>query len=228
METCAQTPFNHSRGSQLWWRRPPSCRSPARGQPAPHLHRRQGGLLGRVYDRAHLTAHPQQKVTSLHVLRSLGERREAENWQPDQRDELIKKFREDGAADVLAFVTFRDRRGTFYNSPHATRRPKVLCYIDCDGGFQLKRANPASLLLVNEGFACRRLRREVEQARRSISSRARRQGVPARQQAVAVCRREQRRCWCCDAAARSLQGGRGVLLRRDYDEPHWRATPRSS
>jgi hypothetical protein len=110
---------------------------------------------GRVYDRTHLASHPQQKVTSLHVLRSLGERREAENWQPDQRDQLIKKFRDDGAADVLAFVTFRDRKGTFYNSLSCNKQgPKgVLCYIDCDGGsFNLKRANPSALMLENEGF----------------------------------------------------------------------------
>jgi hypothetical protein len=111
--------------------------------------------FGRVYDRAHLTAHPQQKVTSLHVLRSLGERREAENWQPDQRDELIKRFREDGQADVVAFVTFRDRRGPSYNSLTCNKEdPKgVRCSIECDGGsFNLKRINAGAVLLENAGF----------------------------------------------------------------------------
>src|SRR5262249_55735751 len=110
---------------------------------------------GRVYDRAHLASHPQQRVTSIHVLRSLGERPEAENWQPDQREELIKRFREDGSADVLAFVNFRDRKGTFYNSLTCNKEgPKgTLCYIDCDGGsFTLKRANQGAVLLENEGF----------------------------------------------------------------------------
>jgi hypothetical protein len=115
----------------------------------------QEACFGSVYDRTHLASHPQQKVTSIHVLRSLGERREAENWQPDQRDELIKKFRAEGQAEVLAFVNFRDRKGTFYNSLSCNKEgPKgVLCYIDCDGGsFNLKRANPSALLLENEGF----------------------------------------------------------------------------
>ena len=110
--------------------------------------------FGRVYDRAHLASHPQQKVTSLHVMRSLGERREAENWQPDQRSELIKKFRESGEAEVLAFVTFKDRKGAFYNSLTCNKEGAkgTLCYIDCDGGsFSLKQANPA-VLLENEGF----------------------------------------------------------------------------
>jgi hypothetical protein len=110
---------------------------------------------GRVYDRAHLASHPLQKVTSLHVLRSLGERPAAENWQPDQRGELIKKFRDEGQADVTAFVTFKDRKGTFHNFLSCNREgPKgTLCYIDCDGGsFNLRRANPSALLLENEGF----------------------------------------------------------------------------
>src|SRR6185369_256380 len=110
---------------------------------------------GRVYDRAHLASHPLQKVTSLHVLRSLGERREAENWQPNQRDELTKKFRDEGQADVTAFVTFKDRRGTFHNFLSCSKEgPKgTQCYVECDGGrFNLRRANPSALLLENEGF----------------------------------------------------------------------------
>jgi hypothetical protein len=115
----------------------------------------QEACFGRVYDRAHLASHPQQKVTSIHILRGLGERPETENWQPDQGAELIKKFRETGEADVLAFVSFKDRKGTFHNSLTCRKEgPKgTLCYIDCDGGsFNLKRANPSSLLLENEGF----------------------------------------------------------------------------
>src|SRR5262245_11021904 len=72
--------------------------------------------FGRVYDQAHLRSHPQQKVTSVHILRSLGERADAENWQPDSRAEAIKRFREGGETSVSAFVTFRDRRGLFHNS----------------------------------------------------------------------------------------------------------------
>jgi hypothetical protein len=48
----------------------------------------QEACFGRVYDRAHLAAHPNQTVTSLHIFRYLGERPEAENWQASRRDEL--------------------------------------------------------------------------------------------------------------------------------------------
>src|SRR5689334_10203808 len=40
----------------------------------------QEACFGRVYDAAHLKAHPQQKVTSFHIFRSLDDRKEAENW----------------------------------------------------------------------------------------------------------------------------------------------------
>jgi hypothetical protein len=51
----------------------------------------QEACFGRVYDRAHLAAHPNQTVTSLHIFRYLGERPKAENWQASQRDEAIKR-----------------------------------------------------------------------------------------------------------------------------------------
>ena len=69
----------------------------------------QEACFGRVYDRAHLAAHPNQKVTSLHIFRYLGERPEAESWQASQRNDAIKRFRETGYAAVQAFVTFRGR-----------------------------------------------------------------------------------------------------------------------
>jgi hypothetical protein len=111
--------------------------------------------FGRAYDRAHLASHPQQKVTGIHVLRSLGERPEAENWQPDQREEIIKTFREDGRTNVSAFVTFRDRKGTFYNTLGCEKEGKngALCYIECDGGsFLLRRDSVNAVLLNNSGF----------------------------------------------------------------------------
>lgn len=111
--------------------------------------------FGRVYDRGHLASHPLQKVTSLHILRSLAERSEAENWQPNARAENIKKFRESGTTEVSAFVTFRDRRGYFHNSLNCNKENKdgVSCYIECDGGsFLLKRQSANSVLLDNGGF----------------------------------------------------------------------------
>ena len=99
--------------------------------------------FGRVYDAAHLKAHPKQKVSSVHVLRSLEQRRGAENWTPDARAEAIRSFREDGQASVTAFVNFRDSRTTFHNSLTCDKetREGISCMIECDGGsFRLARS----------------------------------------------------------------------------------------
>src|SRR5262245_31954169 len=82
---------------------------------APLFTAEQEACFGRVYDAAHLKAHPKQKVASFHVLRSLERRRTAENWTPDERAETIRNFKEDGQMSVTALVTFRDRKGAFYN-----------------------------------------------------------------------------------------------------------------
>jgi hypothetical protein len=111
--------------------------------------------FGRVYDRTHLSTHPDQKATSIHVFRSLGHRPESEKWYPGERDEEIKRFRDSGQASVTTFVTFRDRRGNFYNHLTCSKedRDGVFCAIECDGGsFKLKRENANSTLLTNNGF----------------------------------------------------------------------------
>lgn len=111
--------------------------------------------FGRVYDKAHLAAHPQQKVTSIHVFRSLDDRKEAENWTPGRRQEQIELFKSDKTVGVDAYVTFRDRKGYFYNSLscHDSSDEGVMCGIDCDGGsFVLKPGNAGSIMLQNNGF----------------------------------------------------------------------------
>jgi hypothetical protein len=115
----------------------------------------QEACFGRVYDGAHLASHPSQKVTSLHIFRSLGERPEAESWRPGKRDEAIKQFRETGEAEVQAFVTFRDRKGYFHNWLTCAKESKdgVSCHIECDGGnFSLKRDSASTAMLSNSGF----------------------------------------------------------------------------
>ncbi len=115
----------------------------------------QEACFGRVYDQSHLAGHPDQKVTGIHIFRSLSERPEAENWRPNQREETIKRFRETGETSVQAFVTFRDRRGYFHNALTCNKETKngVGCYIECDGGsFDLKRESPTTALLHNNGF----------------------------------------------------------------------------
>jgi len=111
--------------------------------------------FGRVYDRAHMASHPDQKAISIHVFRALGHRAESEKWYPGQRDEEIKRFRESGDTSVAAFVTFRDRRGYFRNTLNCNKEDQdgVLCAIDCDGGsFKLKREYANATMLVNHGF----------------------------------------------------------------------------
>jgi hypothetical protein len=111
--------------------------------------------FGRTYDRAYLASHPRQKVTGIHILRSLAERKEAENWRPNAREESISQFRQDGGTTVSAFVTFRDRRGTFHNSLICDKegRDGIHCAVECDGGsFRLQRQTANTVLLNNSGF----------------------------------------------------------------------------
>jgi hypothetical protein len=115
----------------------------------------QEACFGRVYDRTHLAKHPDQKVTSIHIFRSLSERAEAENWRQNQRDEAIKRYRDSGETSVQAFVTFRDRKGYFHNALTCNKETRngVGCYIECDGGsFDIKRESPTTALLSNKGF----------------------------------------------------------------------------
>jgi hypothetical protein len=128
---------------------------PAAAAEAPVFTADQESCFGRVYDLAHLASHPQQKVTSLHVLRALGQRPDAENWRPGERGELIQKFREDSMTGVTAYVTFRDRKGVFNNwfDCHEDPATGANCAVGCDGGsFNLKRASPDAVLLKTEGF----------------------------------------------------------------------------
>jgi len=115
----------------------------------------QEACFGRVYDRGHLASHPQQKATSFHVYRWLGQRPEAENWYAAEREEATRHFREEGRFNVETYVAFRDRRGTFYNDLSCTSDNKggITCAVDCDGGsFNLKRENASAVTLTNNGF----------------------------------------------------------------------------
>src|SRR5262245_47818336 len=56
--------------------------------------------FGRAYDAAHLARHPQQKVTSLHVWRSLRGRPDAENWKPGDRADAIASYRDGKTTNV--------------------------------------------------------------------------------------------------------------------------------
>lgn len=104
-----------------------------RAQAQTSLAANQPACYGRVYDQAHLSRHPRQKVTSLHVWRSAEDRKEAENYMVRKAEDQPEGF------GVDAYVTFRDRRGYFHNSlwcggPADDSKGKNRCSIDCDGG----------------------------------------------------------------------------------------------
>jgi hypothetical protein len=189
---------------------------------------------GRVYDRNHLASHPQQKVTSVHILRTLSERPEAERFEPNQREEEIKKFRETGETNVTALVTFRDRKGTFYNSLTCNKEDRrgTHCYIECDGGsFTLKREAAGTVLLDNGGFVliggCGD---EVEPSQEVYFSPGKDDKVfRLESKPVAACRAEEQK-------AKPIRAGKPLRERfgedetfcfgRDYDAAHLASHPR--
>jgi hypothetical protein len=188
----------------------------------------QEACFGRVYDRAHLAAHPNQTVTSLYIFRYLGERPQAENWQATRRDEAIKRFRQTGQAWVQAFVTFRGRTGYFHNWLVCAKEAKegTNCFVECDGGnFDLKRESARTVLLNNNGFiligGCSE---EVEASKEVYFTPGRDDKVfRLEAKAVAICRAEQ-------GKAIPIRPGRPLRERfqeselfcfgRDYDAAH--------
>jgi hypothetical protein len=193
----------------------------------------QEACFGRVYDRAHLAAHPNQKVTSLHIFRYLGELPEAENWQASQRDEAIKRFRETGYADVQAFVTFRGRPGYFHNWLVCAREAKegTQCFVECDGGtFDLKRESAGTVLLNNNGFiltgGCSE---DVEASKEVYFSPGKDDKVfRLEAKAVAICRAEERKVRPIRPSKplrERFQESELFCFGRDYDAAHLEKHP---
>jgi hypothetical protein len=190
--------------------------------------------FGRVYDAAHLKAHPKQKVTSLHVLRSLEERREAENWTPDARAEAIRSFREEGQASVTAFVNFRDKKGTFHNSLTCDKETAagMTCLIECDGGsFRLNRSGANSVMLNNNGFVliggCGE---EVEEGQiRHFSPGADDKVFRLDSLPIAACRAEQQKATPIPAGPplrERFKEDEQFCFGRDYDPAHLKSNPK--
>jgi hypothetical protein len=193
----------------------------------------QEACFGRVYDRAHLASHPSQKVTSLHVFRPVGDRPQAENWKPSRRDEAIKQFRENGQAQVEAFVTFRDRKGYFHNWLTCNKETNAgaRCYIECDGGsFDLRRESAGTVLLNNGGFVLVGGCGEDVEATEEVYFSPGQDDKMFRLEpkAAAVCRAEQQK-------ARPIREGKPLRERfqeaetfcfgRDYDAAHLASHP---
>jgi hypothetical protein len=194
----------------------------------------QEACFGRVYDRAHLASHPNQKVTSLHIFRSLDDRPEAESWQKDQREQAIKRFHETGETGVQAFVTFRDRQGYFHNWLQCAKEGKdgTHCYIECDGGsFDLKRESTRTALLTNQGFVLVGGCGEDVEASESMHFSPGKDDKVFRLETKppAVCRAEEQK-------ARPIRPGKPLRERlgenevfcfgRDYDDAHLAKHPR--
>lgn len=132
----------------------PALAQDAKTSPLPaHLPLRTEACFGRVYDAAHLAAHPKQKVASLHIAREFGQDPFAE--QAPWTEEALKAVDgEDGRVLVTAYVRLRERKGVYSNalSCAKTGTGTVLCAIDCDGGTFALRPSGSSLLLENGGF----------------------------------------------------------------------------
>ncbi len=194
----------------------------------------QEACFGRIYDRGHLASHPQQKTASIHVLRSLGHRPQSELWYPGAREEEIKRFRETGGTSVYAFVNFRDRRGSFYNSLICSQdgRDGMLCGVECDGGsFRLKRENANTALLTNNGFVlvggCGE---EVEEAKTIFFEPGTDDKVfRLERKPIAVCRAEEQKVLPIPAGKplrERFKEDEAFCFGRDYDAAHLASNPR--
>ncbi|HKY87649.1 MAG TPA: hypothetical protein VJL90_12875 [Pseudorhodoplanes sp.] len=117
-----------------------------------HLPLKTEACFGRVYDAAHLAAHPKQRVTSFHIVRQFKDDPNLE-VDPTPEQEIKENDGEHGYVIVTAYVRFRDKAGVYSNGLTCRRSEgKVFCGIDCDGGsFNLKPSGQ-SLLLENNGF----------------------------------------------------------------------------
>ena len=203
--------------------------APAQG-PNPVFTADREACFARVYDKAHLAKNPRQKVTSFHVMRTLEERREAENWIAGQREANIQGFREDGQASVQAFVTLRNRKGSLSNGLQCDKEGKegVRCMVECDGGsFLLRRENAKSALLTNNGFVleggCGE-RTESTQLDPDPDDKVFR----LEERPIAVCRAEEARVRPIPAGLplrERFKEDETFCFGRDYDAAHLRANP---
>src|SRR5690349_16150923 len=80
-----------------------------------HLPLKTEACFGRVYDAAHLAAHPKQRVTSFHLTRQFKPDPNLE-FDPTPEDELKDVDGEYGRINVSAYVRFRDRKGVYTNT----------------------------------------------------------------------------------------------------------------
>jgi hypothetical protein len=124
-----------------------------RASPLPsHLPLGKEACFGRVYDPAHLKAHPKQRVTSFYLLRDFTPDDSKEMPQAT-REKMIAEDGQGGGVPVMAYVRFRDRPGLFFNGLNCRKyESSIRCDIDCDGGGFLLKPSGDSLLLENEGF----------------------------------------------------------------------------
>jgi hypothetical protein len=86
-----------------------------RSSPLPqHLPLGKEACFGRVYDGAHLKAHPKQRVTSFYLFRNFTPD-DGKEMPQEAREKLIADDGQGGGVQVMAYVRFRDRAGLFFN-----------------------------------------------------------------------------------------------------------------
>ena len=109
--------------------------------------------FGRTYDAEHLRAHPQQQVTSFHILRDFSPDLNSEE-EPQSREDMVKNDGNDGNISLSAYLRLRGRKGVYSNyfSCRRSESGGVLCDIDCDGGTFRMRTAGGALLIENQGF----------------------------------------------------------------------------
>ncbi len=119
-----------------------------------HLPLGKEACYGRVYDANHLSRHPKQLVTSLHLFHNLEPDQDTED-EPITREELLKNEAESSSINVSAFVRFKNRKGVFWNTLNCNKSADgklTRCGIDCDGGSFTLQPRQQNLVLTNEGF----------------------------------------------------------------------------
>lgn len=121
--------------------------------------------FGRDYDRRHLAAHPQQKVTRFFLMRSLSDdpRREERprspaevataniEWEKTTRAEGVTfEGTKPGRSSLDLFVALRNRPGVFKQTVECRKLDGAgfTCGVDCDGGgFKVEPEAQGSLLV---------------------------------------------------------------------------------
>ena len=116
---------------------------------ANHFGPHRNSCYQRVYDEAHLKAHPQQRVAMIRFENF------PDVYGPVGEDGKVYFDEKTGEVTFSIIVAFRDHPHKLYSNDGACypEGGKLRCGIDCDGGsFTLSDAGKTDIMLHNEGF----------------------------------------------------------------------------